>query len=473
MTIKTKKSALLLSSLSLLLCFAMLIGTTLAWFTDSVTSEGNIIKAGNLDVAMYYANGTEDPDAAAWTDASTGAIFDYDLWEPGYTEVRHIKIANEGTLALKYQLAIVATGEVSDLADAIDVYFVDPAAQVSNRTELSDNNKVGTLTEVLAGMPASTYGELEADQEATITLALKMKEEAGNEYQNKSIGSSFKVVLSATQLTAETDIFDTEYDAPAELPKIVVDSAAGLQEAINNAEAGATLITLADDITDDVVITQKSDVELIIDGDGNDFDGTLLVDGKSASIDTAGVVIQNVNFTADSIDKDACINLGDKNNNNTRYTRNVVIRNCTFDVPDKVAVKSYTGGDDNVTISSCTVSSAMHSMVQVANVTNLVIENCEVYSKNGINVNQSENVTIRGCKIDTTGYCVRYGAGSGKTGVAESYLIENSQLKSACDDGDAVIILRGTAESSTLILKNTTLTGTTEITNSVNATVIK
>ena len=53
------KKALVASVLSLVLCFSMLIGTTFAWFTDSVTSAGNIIKTGNLDVEMYWADGTQ------------------------------------------------------------------------------------------------------------------------------------------------------------------------------------------------------------------------------------------------------------------------------------------------------------------------------------------------------------------------------------------------------------------------------
>ena len=218
MTNKTTKKALLLSSLSMLLCFAMLLGTTFAWFTDSVTSSNNIITAGNLDVAMYWADGTENPAAANWTDASAGAIFNYDNWEPGYVDVKHIKIANEGTLALKYQVAIIANGAVSELSDVIDVYYADPAAQVEYRTDLSDANKIGTLAEVLAGMATTAYGELPAGKNHTITLAMKMQEEAGNEYQGLAIGSSFSVQLVATQLTYEGDSFGTDYDESAKYP---------------------------------------------------------------------------------------------------------------------------------------------------------------------------------------------------------------------------------------------------------------
>ena len=45
---KNTKRALLASVLSVALCCAMLIGSTFAWFTDSVTNTGNRIQAGNL-----------------------------------------------------------------------------------------------------------------------------------------------------------------------------------------------------------------------------------------------------------------------------------------------------------------------------------------------------------------------------------------------------------------------------------------
>ncbi len=214
---KTTKRALLASSISLLLCFTMLLGTTFAWFTDSVTSANNIIKSGNLDVTLHYADGTKivpADNSAEWIDGSTTAIFNYNLWEPGYIDVKHIKIGNAGTLALKYQINIAAEGELSNLTDVIDVYFIDPAEQVVNRTDLSNANKVGTLTEVLGGMPGNTSGALEAGESDTVTIALKMQESAGNEYQGLTFGE-FSVQVLAAQFNSEEDSFDSDYDKDA------------------------------------------------------------------------------------------------------------------------------------------------------------------------------------------------------------------------------------------------------------------
>ena len=80
------KKALISSIVVLALCFSMLIGTTFAWFTDSASSNGNIIKTGTLDVEMYYADGTKAVPTTVdgWTNVTTGGpIFDYDNWEPG------------------------------------------------------------------------------------------------------------------------------------------------------------------------------------------------------------------------------------------------------------------------------------------------------------------------------------------------------------------------------------------------------
>ena len=103
---KNTKRALLSSVLALLVCFAMLIGTTYAWFTDTASSNGNVIKSGTLKVGFTWAEGNEEPTDATWNDATTVAVFDNDKWEPGVVEAKHIKVKNTGTLAFKYKLEI-------------------------------------------------------------------------------------------------------------------------------------------------------------------------------------------------------------------------------------------------------------------------------------------------------------------------------------------------------------------------------
>ena len=239
---KSTKKSLVASLIVLCLCFASLIGTTFAWFTDEVTSSGNIIKTGTLDVEMYWAKGAEDPAKAEWFDASAGAIFANDKWEPGYTEARHLKIENKGTLAFNYKLAIIPHGEVSELADVIEVYYsVDKGAmQINSRNDLDGLTYKGTLREFINN--GIHTGTLEEDGVYSATVVFKMKETAGNEYMNLSIGSDFSIQLLATQVTSEKDSFDETYDANA---FVTVDSIADLRTAIDSAVDTTTIFVQA------------------------------------------------------------------------------------------------------------------------------------------------------------------------------------------------------------------------------------
>ena len=251
----------------------------------------------------------------------------------------------------------------------------------------------------------------------------------------------------------------------------IVDSADKLQAALD-AATGNYVIYVNGDITGNVTATQKADVKVTIEGNGKTFNGALTVDGQSKRYDTACLTINNFKFISDSATPDAYINLGD-GSNGTRYTNNVTVSGCTFDYTgtgDKVAIKSYTGGDLNLKVEGCTANAGMHSLVQVTNVEQgLTITDCKVYSKNGINLNNTPSLTMSGCEFDTTGYCVRVGVnGSTNSG---NFTIANSTLKSANDDGDAVIILRGTMSGATVNLQGTTLVGTPDV--SGEATIIK
>ena len=226
MTNKSTKRTLLTSVLSLFLCFTMLVGTTFAWFTDSASSANNVIQAGNLDVEMYWAEGVEDPATLTWNKIEGQAIFNNDKWEPGYVEAKHIKIANEGSLAFKWRLLIVPSGEVQELADVIDVYYVEGATQLT-REILASATPVCTLRELINDVDGAAHGallpegetatdEYERVSEVTATLAFKMRDDVDNYYQGMSIGTDFSLQLMATQYAYESDSFDNQYDANAE-----------------------------------------------------------------------------------------------------------------------------------------------------------------------------------------------------------------------------------------------------------------
>lgn len=225
---KNKKAHILRSALTLLLCISLFVGSTFAWFTDSVQTKGNIIQSGSLDLEMYW---TDDLESGEWYNVETSenkTIFDYEKWEPGYTSVRYIKLKNAGNLALNYKLAITPEGAIGKLAEVIQVYCANDGVQIENREDLQNMGVIGLLKTVLNGgatvdgtlLPAGKTSPMNPSDETIITLAMSMITTAGNEYQDEDAGS-FSITAIATQASFEQDSYGANYDSNAEYPVIL------------------------------------------------------------------------------------------------------------------------------------------------------------------------------------------------------------------------------------------------------------
>ena len=140
---KSAKAAFLSSAVAMLMSCSMFVGATFAWFTDSVTSANNIITSGNLDVELEYWTGSQ------WADVNNkSVVLTNTLWEPGVTEVAYLRVANVGSLALKYQLGINivsetegknAAGENFKLSDYIYPFLAVPVLELNVEVTGCDN----------------------------------------------------------------------------------------------------------------------------------------------------------------------------------------------------------------------------------------------------------------------------------------------------------------------------------------------
>ena len=480
-----KKKVLLSSIATIALCICLIAGSTFALFTSQ--SKTNIaVTAGNVDVVatvenFKYFSVKADPNgsivdenggkyeyadrtstgtfANGGTAVQNGSMINLERITPGDKISFGIEATNNSDVAIQCRYIIeCVSGE--DLMKGIVVYINGDAYPVLK-------SYTSAWTALAVGESITDSGNIEIEVELPVT--------AGNEYEGKK-DVAINVLVEAVQSNADIGANNGPViEFLANSNATAVSDAASLQAALDNAVAGETenVIVITNDITEDIVVAAKANVNTTIYGNGYSFDGMLTVDGKSGTIMTAGLTIKDFVFDADTISGDACIRLGD-GTNATRYTCNVTVENCTFDVPGAVGVKSYTGGDKNVSIINCTATADAHSLAQLKGVDGVLIENCKVNSKNGINLNNSTNVVIDNCEVDVKGYAVRFGESSGGTGAAEVYTIKNSTLKSANEDGDATIILRGTADNSTLTIVNTTIEGTPDIANTATgATIVK
>ena len=243
---KTTRRALVMSLLSLLLCCSMLVGTTFAWFTDSVTSGKNKIIAGNLDIELEYWNGTEWVDVNGKTDILTNT-----LWEPGVTEVAYLRVANAGTLALKYQLGINivseksgvnAAGESFKLSDYIQFGVIE---DVNGETAAYESREAAVAAVANSQKISAGYGKassMTAGQELYLALVVYMPTTVGNEanYKTGTIAPAINLGINvfATQVEAELDSFGSDYDEDADLINVVVTNEEELVAALAEAKNG-------------------------------------------------------------------------------------------------------------------------------------------------------------------------------------------------------------------------------------------
>lgn len=175
---------------------------------DGVSSDG--VSSDELSCALQTLN----KSTGVWEDVKDkeNVLFENTLWEPGIVVARNIKISNTGTLMMKYQLDVCAGSAVSELADVIDVYYVDGEHSLNSRAELSDFAHIGTLTEVLAAMNTVSFGNLFVGDARIVTLAFKMQEFAGNEYQGKTVEGVSLRLTAAEQILSATSADEEDVD---------------------------------------------------------------------------------------------------------------------------------------------------------------------------------------------------------------------------------------------------------------------
>lgn len=204
----------LLALLSLVLCCAMFLSVTMAWFTSEVTTNGNKIYVGRLDVDLRDGEGKS-------LHGQSGSLFtNVSAWEPGATAKQTLQVVNEGDLPFKYQLTLSASTEengtyteVTELSEEMEavtdqflvsVREVKPEATgllTGEETEPEWDNQ-WSLTEVLNGQVLFS-GEMKGNEDETYVyeVSLHLSTEATNTIMGQTLYLNAKLV--ASQLAAE------------------------------------------------------------------------------------------------------------------------------------------------------------------------------------------------------------------------------------------------------------------------------
>lgn len=249
---KTTKRALISSALAILMCVAMLIGTTFAWFTDTASTGVNKIQAGNLDVKLMYST-----DMQTWKEATdqTKLFDDHALWEPGYTQVVYLKIVNAGNLALKYEAGFSknytsnrgknVNGDWYRVDNYLKIGTAETATKFANREDVW--SAIAATEKTLAKDVMLTDGwiTLKAGESSKpFAVAIYMPSSVGNEANasrhRPSSVSGLGIEVRATQATVESDSFGTDYDANTATVLNRVEYTDGVHTVTGNIQANGT-----------------------------------------------------------------------------------------------------------------------------------------------------------------------------------------------------------------------------------------
>ena len=414
---KSTKRALLSSAFAILICVAMLIGTTFAWFTDTASTGVNKIQAGNLDIEVKYTL-----DGENWNDLDGATdIFQKGLWEPGHTEVVALKFKNNGNLALKY---------------SINMNIVDETAGVNKFNQeykLSDYLKVKTLSQEASGIGDICIGMAFSERndglgytatanfkDATVLdhdlflapgevgnyliMKVYMPETVGNEANaistEKAASINFGLNVVATQIPYEKDSFGNTYDKDATYP-VIVSNQQQANDAITNATDKKVNISIASGqtITLDNGIANEGDKSRDITFSGN---GSQTVDAITNAVSAEGGQLnyqRGSSFTFENLtiqagegnfDGIVCNELTFKdctiNGKLTLFGKATFI-NCVFDNTMANQYSIWTWGGTDVTFEGCTFNTngkaiLLYGGADGKNPTNLVVNNCIFNDRN-------------------------------------------------------------------------------------------
>ena len=234
-------------------------------------------------------------------------------------------------------------------------------------------------------------------------------------------------------------------------------SAAELQTAVEAAVAGtANEFTLAADIEGEVVVViQKPDVKITIDGADHKFNGYIKVHSNSYHYADAALNIKNVNFETAQASVNFIEALED---GSERYSTNITVEDCTFTATGEAvdtAVGLQIKASKWAKVLNCTATD-MHSLIQAQSCDEtVVVKDCTINGKNGVAFKQVKAATVEGTTIVAREYGIRFDGNTDNYGI----VVKNNNVTAA----QPFIVRKMTGNNNTIALEGeNTLTSTGE-----------
>ena len=186
---------------------------------DTVTP--GIIPSGSLDVELEYWDGN------AWNVVNnTSHIFTNELWEPGMVEVVYLKVANSGSVPLKYQLSVNGFSEVDGINTSGEPFKLSNCINVGVVENVNgETDEYASLEDAIAAVAdakkiSADYTKRDSmlvGEEMYLALVVWMPDDIANHNGTDIPKIELGIKLLANQLASEEDGFDKYYDGGAPL----------------------------------------------------------------------------------------------------------------------------------------------------------------------------------------------------------------------------------------------------------------
>ncbi len=198
------KSALFGGALLTIITVMLMLGSTMAWFQDTEVVI-NTYTFGNLDVDIVDKDEKIIGATPLQFVKPGGGEYEKDeyLFEPGATfQLKEFYIKNSGDVALQYRLKLDATNAKGQtkLLDSMEI----TATMGDDKTPFQLDSKTWTLAVGAKDGPVRIY--------------IHMKKEAGNEYQDLSVGGLVVKVIAVQDEGIPKEDLDKAFNEAKQKP---------------------------------------------------------------------------------------------------------------------------------------------------------------------------------------------------------------------------------------------------------------
>ena len=199
---KSNKQAIIIAAMIILLCLMSLVGATMALFTASIDDGaiGIITTAGYIDVDIVDTTAKENSLVGEYLQFQTYAEKKEIIFEPGATyHTQGFKIKNYGDITVSFRLSVSDTIRTDkDVKIDIEEFY-----QYFDMWLSTDPNSMDQACDV-----KQFVGVLgpESTSKDTYYLFIRMKENVGNTFQDKSYNGIGVTVFAVQSNVDITDI---------------------------------------------------------------------------------------------------------------------------------------------------------------------------------------------------------------------------------------------------------------------------